>query len=86
MVGFKHNKVYCGVISKLRISEGVAVCYDHPLHVTTAGCFQLDIWKPLPSVIFGVFSIVSGGLSLLLPETLNMKMPDTIADAEEIGR
>ena len=47
---------------------------------------QMDVWLPLPSVIIGSFAVTSGLLSLLLPETRNRKLPDTIEEAEEIGR
>ena len=46
----------------------------------------MQVWLPLPSVIFGVMGVLSGLLTFLLPETLNRKLPDTIAEAEEIGR
>lgn len=45
-----------------------------------------DHWRPLPLIIFGVFSFVSGLLSLLLPETRKCHLPDTIAEGEEFGR
>lgn len=45
-----------------------------------------EVWKPMPLVIFGVLSFVSGLLSLYLPETLNKKLPETIEEGERFGR
>ncbi|XP_011498037.1 PREDICTED: organic cation transporter protein [Ceratosolen solmsi marchali] len=42
-------------------------------------------WEPLPFVIFGFCSLLGGILSLLLPETLNKKLPETIQDGEAFG-
>ncbi|CAH1776009.1 unnamed protein product [Owenia fusiformis] len=39
-------------------------------------------WKPMPYIIFGVFSIAAGLLTLLLPETLNRALPQTLEDGE----
>ncbi|XP_045198101.2 organic cation transporter protein-like [Mercenaria mercenaria] len=39
-----------------------------------------------PLVVFGGLSVLSGLLLLLLPETLNQKLPDTIQEGEELGR
>jgi OCT family organic cation transporter-like MFS transporter 4/5 len=36
-------------------------------------------------LIYGVLALVGGVLSLLLPETLNKKLPDTIAEGEMFG-
>lgn len=36
--------------------------------------------------MFGAMSTVAGLLSLLFPETLNTKLPDTIKEAENIGK
>lgn len=40
----------------------------------------------LPLIVLGVLSIFGGCLSLLLPETLNHELPQTLADGEEFGR
>lgn len=40
-----------------------------------------DFGKALPLAIFGVTSVIAGLLCLLLPETLNQKLPDTAEEA-----
>lgn len=37
-------------------------------------------------LIFGSMATIAGLLALLFPETLNIKLPDTIEEAENIGR
>lgn len=44
------------------------------------------IWKPLPLIILGACSFIGGLLSLFLPETLNKKLPETIAEGESFGK
>lgn len=39
-----------------------------------------------PMVVFGGVSVVGGLLSLTCPETLGTKMPNTIEEAEDIGK
>ncbi|KAI8500763.1 hypothetical protein Bbelb_215810 [Branchiostoma belcheri] len=43
-------------------------------------------WAPMPYVIFGGASIAAGLLALLLPETVGRKLPETIEEAENIGK
>lgn len=40
----------------------------------------------LPLLIFGSFAFTSGLLATTLPETLGHKLPDTIEEAENIGK
>nr|CAD7456248.1 unnamed protein product [Timema tahoe] len=45
-----------------------------------------DYWQPLPLLIFGVLALTAGLFSLLLPETLDKKLPDTIEEGENFGK
>jgi len=47
--------------------------------------FLKSIYSFLPLFVFGLFAFIAGCLSFLLPETLGVKLPDTIAEAELIG-
>ncbi|XP_063381843.1 solute carrier family 22 member 4-like [Cydia fagiglandana] len=43
-------------------------------------------WAGIPSVMFGAMGLLAGLLVLTQPETLGCKMPDTLTEAEAIGR
>jgi len=44
---------------------------------------QTRWWSPLPSIIYGVLSSVSGLLYLVLPETLGQPLLNTVHDVEQ---
>ncbi|XP_046978030.1 organic cation transporter protein-like [Vanessa cardui] len=46
----------------------------------------MEYWHGIPSLMFGGMGILSGILVLTQPETLGTKMPDTLAEAEALGR
>ena len=39
-----------------------------------------DIHPAIPTLIFSTMAIISGGLTVMLPETKDRKMPDSIED------
>ena len=47
--------------------------------------FQTRIWINLPVVLFGILSLIAAFLVLMLPETLNKTLPQTIEDTEQMG-
>ncbi|XP_026496280.2 organic cation transporter protein-like [Vanessa tameamea] len=46
----------------------------------------MEYWHGIPSLMFGGMGILSGILVLTQPETLGTKMPDTLAEAEALGK
>ncbi|XP_043470044.1 organic cation transporter protein-like [Leptopilina heterotoma] len=45
-----------------------------------------EIWFPFPHVFYGTLALCAGLITLLLPETLNKRLPDTIEEGENFGR
>ncbi|KAK3888657.1 hypothetical protein Pcinc_007270 [Petrolisthes cinctipes] len=45
-----------------------------------------SIYKPLPLLVFGVLSIISGCLIVLLPETVGSELPQTLQESEDFGK
>lgn len=48
--------------------------------------FQMEYWAGIPTVMFGTMGIIASLLVLTQPETLGVKMPDTLAEAEALGK
>ncbi|XP_034829226.1 organic cation transporter protein-like [Maniola hyperantus] len=46
----------------------------------------MQYWHGIPSMMFGGMGILSGLLVLTQPETLGTKMPNTLAEAEALGK
>lgn len=44
-----------------------------------------DLNKSIPSTIFGIIALLSGFLTLFLPETAGQQMPETLEDGEKFG-
>jgi len=44
------------------------------------------VGEALPLIVFGIVAVAAGLLCLQLPETLNRQLPDTIEEAENLGR
>lgn len=45
-----------------------------------------EIYTPLPMIVFGGLSFVAGLLNVVMPETLNTQLPDTVLDALNLGK
>ncbi|XP_051020294.1 solute carrier family 22 member 1 [Acomys russatus] len=46
----------------------------------------MEIWQALPLILFGVLGLTAGAMTLLLPETKGVALPETIEEAENLGR
>ncbi|XP_075972558.1 organic cation transporter protein-like [Anticarsia gemmatalis] len=42
-------------------------------------------WEGLPSLIFGIVSIIAGLITFLVPDVAEISLPDTVKEAEAIG-
>ncbi|XP_021077283.1 solute carrier family 22 member 1 [Mus pahari] len=46
----------------------------------------MEVWQALPLILFGVLGLLAGAMTLLLPETKGVALPETIEEAENLGR
>ena len=56
------------------------------LYILNFYYLQEEIWLPMPTLIFGTVSLFTGFMCFLLPETKGKRLPDTLEEAEAIGR
>ncbi|XP_050677872.1 organic cation transporter protein-like [Leptidea sinapis] len=47
--------------------------------------FGQALFEEFPFILFAAFSLISGGLVLLTPETMGTKLPDTMEEASNLG-
>ncbi|CAF3777726.1 unnamed protein product [Rotaria socialis] len=52
---------------------------------TTSNDMLSRVWINLPSVLYGILSLIAALSVLILPETLNKNLPQTIEDTEQMG-
>ncbi|XP_012263761.2 organic cation transporter protein-like [Athalia rosae] len=48
--------------------------------------YSSTLWVHSPRLIFGCSALLAGLLTMILPETLNANLPDTMEDGEQFGR
>lgn len=46
----------------------------------------MEVWQALPLILFGVLGLTAGAMTLLLPETKGVSLPETIEEAENLGK
>ncbi|XP_025874534.2 solute carrier family 22 member 1-like isoform X1 [Vulpes vulpes] len=46
----------------------------------------MEVWQGLPLTLFAGLGLIAGGVTLLLPETKGITLPETIEDAENLGK
>ncbi|XP_046542550.1 organic cation transporter protein-like [Haliotis rubra] len=71
-----------GVCSIFEGTGGMVAPYIADLGIIFGG----HLAEALPLIVFGVVTVAAGLLSLVLPETKNKKLPETIEDAILFGR
>ncbi|CAF4570874.1 unnamed protein product, partial [Rotaria sp. Silwood2] len=52
---------------------------------TTSNDMLTRVWINLPTILYGVLSLLAALFVLILPETLNKSLPQTIEDTEQMG-
>ncbi|KAK0169034.1 hypothetical protein PV327_002783 [Microctonus hyperodae] len=90
MVGFVTLYLYTGEVFPTVVRNvGMGLCSVLSKFASMIAPFITAMGSSLfwlPPLFYGVIMIISAGLCLFLPETMGMKLPDTIEDAENFRR
>ena len=71
---------------KVCINQYANLCVELLLYynTSTTSFLQGDVTYPfLPITVFGMMCLVAGGITFLLPETINSKLPETFGDIKQ---
>ncbi|XP_058271644.1 solute carrier family 22 member 6 isoform X1 [Hemibagrus wyckioides] len=83
LLRYQHHSE-CGALTVLQTGMGFASTMARIGSMAAPVVLFLDeVFPALPSVVYGAAAILAGLTAFLLPETLNVTLPDTIEDVEE---
>ncbi|XP_072907642.1 solute carrier family 22 member 2-like [Hemitrygon akajei] len=86
MVCFVNTELYPTFLRNFAVSICSAMC-DLGGVVAPFVLYRLVVvWTELPLVVFGLSALLAGGLVFYLPETKGTRLPETIEEAETLGR
>ncbi|XP_023554998.1 solute carrier family 22 member 1 [Octodon degus] len=86
MICLVNSELYPTFIRSLGVMVCSALCDLGGIFTPFLVYRLMEVWKSLPLILFGVLGLTAGGMTLLLPETKGVALPETIEDAENLRR